>query len=56
MIKKILAVVSVFGFIYIGMYTPLIENIFGCRAVDVGGGLVQYTLLAIIISLLIIKK
>lgn len=56
MTKKILAMVSVFGFVYIGMYTNLIEDVFGCRAVDVGGGLIQYILLGIIISLLIIKK
>ncbi len=56
MIKKILAIVSMFGFIYVGMYTPLVEHLFGCRAVDVGGGLIQYVLLGIIISILIIKK
>ena len=56
MVKKILAIVGVFGFIYIGMHTNLIEDLFSCRAVDVGGGLIQYVLLGIIISLLIIKK
>lgn len=56
MIKKILIIGSVFGFIYVGMYTNLIEDLFGCRAVDVGGGLIQYVLLGIIASLLVFKK
>ena len=56
MIKKILAIVSMFVFVYIGMYTNLIEDLFGCRPVDVGGGLIQYVLLGVIISLLLFKK
>ena len=56
MIKKVLAIMGVFGLIYVGCYTGIIEGIFGCGGVAQGGGLLGYLLLGIIASVLILKK
>lgn len=56
MIKKILAISSIFSLVYIGMYTNIIENIFNCDYVAQDGGLIGYLLLSIIASILILKK
>ncbi len=56
MIKKVLAISGIFGFIYVATYTSLIEDLFSCSGVAQEGGLVQYVLLSIIASILILKK
>jgi len=56
MIKKILAISGIFGLVYIGSYTNIIEDIFNCSGVAQGGGLIGYLLLSIIASILILKK
>jgi hypothetical protein len=56
MIRKILTMSSIFGFIYIATYTNLIEDLFGCDSVAAQGGTTEYILLAIIIGILISRK
>ena len=56
MIKKIFAVGSIFGFIYIGCYTSLLEDVFNVGNVATSGGLVGYLLMGLIASVLIVKK
>ena len=56
MIKKLLSIGGIFGLIYIGLYTSLIEDIFNCTYVAQGGGLIEYLLLGIIATILIVKK
>lgn len=54
--KKLISILGVFGFIYIGCYTDWIEEIFNTGGVARSGGLVEYILLGIIASILILKK